>query len=191
MDTNQLTNRLMRVFRFEPTVYREVAADPPAMSQSLTVVILAAILAGLGNFGQAAQMGIVETVILVILGIIGTLISFALFAAVAAFVAQTLFQGKTSFQEMARTLGFAYSWNALGVLNIIPFIGWIFGLVGWLAALVSTVIALRESSEFDTTKALVTAIIAAVVGWFTTFCVTTLIGLPILVALGLAAGAGQ
>ncbi len=191
MDINQLAGRLMRVLRFDASVFREVASDTNALTQALLVVAAAAVLTGLGNFGQIGTQTLVGVLVLVVLGTLGSLIGFALYAGVAAIVARALFQGKTDFQEMARTLGFAYIWNGLGVLNIIPCVGGVFALIGSLVAIVAGIIALRESAEFDTTKAAITAIIAGAVALFATFCATTLVGLPILAALGAAAGASQ
>lgn len=57
MDTNSLMNRLMRVFRFDATVYREVAADLNALPQALTVVVIAIVIGGIGAIGGAAQFG--------------------------------------------------------------------------------------------------------------------------------------
>lgn len=191
MDINQLIGRLMRVLRFDASVFREVAGDTNALPQSLLVVAAAAVLTGFGNFGQIGTQTIVGVLVLVVLGIAGSLVGFALYAGVAALVARALFQGKTDFQEMARTLGFAYAWNGLGILNIIPCVGGVFALVGSLVAIVAGIIALRESAEFDTTKAAITAIIAGVVAGFAAFCATSIVGLPILAMLGAAAGAGQ
>ena len=186
MDTNALTSRLMRVLRFDASVYREIAADQGALPQALTIVVIAVILYSIPSFvaGQGAAAGIV----LVALGIIGGLIGFGLYSAVAAFIAKTFFQGKTEFQEMARTLGFAYAWQAVGILGFIPILGGLIAFVGWIGAVVSGLIALRESAEFDTVKALITVVIAAIVAGFATFCATGIIGTPIILALGLASG---
>jgi hypothetical protein len=191
MDTNSLINRVMRVLRFDASVYREVAADANALPQALTLVVAAAVLSGLGNFGQLGTQTIVGVLVLVVLGTLGSLIGYALYAGVAALVAQNVFQGKTNFQEMARTLGFAYVWNGLGILSIIPCVGPFMALLGNLVAIVAGVIALRESAEFDTTKAVITAVVAGVVAGFAAFCATGIIGLPIIAMLGAASGAGQ
>ena len=191
MDTGSLISRLLRVIRFDASVFREVAADANALPQALVVVVAAAVLSGLGNFGQLSTQSITGVLVLVVLGIVGSLVGYGLYAGVAAILARSLFQGKTDFQEMARTLGFAYVWNAAGILNIIPCLGGVFVLIGGLVAIVAGVIALRESAEFDTTKAVITAVVAGLVAAFATFCATAIVGGPILLMLGAASGAGQ
>lgn len=188
MDTNALINRVTRVFRFDASVYREVAGDANALSQALVVVVAAAVLTGLGSFGQIGTSSIGAVLVFAVVGTLGSLVGYVLYAGVAAVIARSLFQGKTDFQEMARTIGFAYAWNALGVLNIIPCIGSVFALVGNLIAIVAGVIALRESAEFDTTKAAITAIIAGVVAAAAYACATLVVAVPIAVALGVMSG---
>ncbi len=191
MDTSGLINRILRVIRFDASVYREVAADTNALPQALMVVAAAAILTGLGNFGQLGTQSLGGVLVLVVLGVVGSLVGYVLYAGVASLVARSLFQGKTDFQEMARTLGFAYAWNGLGILNIIPCVGGVFVFIGSLVAIVAGIIALRESAEFDMTKAAITAILSGVIAGFAVFCATAIVGLPILAMLGLASGAGQ
>jgi hypothetical protein len=186
MDMNNLTNRLMRVLRFDASVYREVAADQGAMGQAALIVIVAAILSALGGLFTFEEVtaGIVFAVIAIVASVVG----FAIYAAVATFVAKTFFQGKTEFQEMGRTLGFAYAWYGIGILGLVPFVGGFVAWLGQIVAAIAGVIALRESAEFDTTKAVITVVIAAIVAGLINFCATAIVATPILVAMGLVTG---
>lgn len=179
MDTNAIVNRLMRVLRFDASVYREIAGDQNAFGQAIVVVLAASILNAVGVF----RTGILFAVIALVAG----LIAFVIYSAVAAGVSRAMFQGKTDFQEMMRTLGFTYAWNALGLLGLIPILGGIIGFVAWIAAIVSGVLALRESAEFDTGKAVITMIISGIVAFGIYFCT---IG-PLAVFLGFAQAAAQ
>ena len=67
MDINQLAGRLMRVLRFDASVFREVASDTNALTQALLVVAAAAVLTGLGNFGQIGTQTLVGVLVLVVL----------------------------------------------------------------------------------------------------------------------------
>jgi hypothetical protein len=62
---------------------------------------------------------------------------------------------------MLRTIGFAQSPGVLNVLSFIPGIGGIIQLVVGIWVLVAGVIAVRQALDFDTGKAILTA----VVGW--------------------------
>ncbi len=176
MDMNTMTGRLMRVLRFDASVYREIAADGTAMMQAGVVVTLAALIAALGRFGEG---GILWVIVVAIIGIVG----FFVYSAIATIVAKLL-GGKTGFNEMGRTLGYAYAWYALGILVLVPGVG---GLLAWLGSIVAAVagfIALRESSEFDSLKALITVIVAAVVAAIVTAIVTAPLALMLVVASG-------
>ncbi len=73
METNSLINRLMRVVRFDASVYREIAADPSALSQALIVVVASILISSIGSIGSALQMGgdLIAMVTLVLASISG------------------------------------------------------------------------------------------------------------------------
>ncbi len=179
MTTNSLASRVVRVLRFDIPVYREVAADPTAMSQAALVVIGAAILSGIGSLRQGLGAAL--------LGAVFSVLTFVLYSAVATVVSRSLFQGKTDFQEMGRTLGFAYAWSGIGILGLLPVLGGVITFLSSIAGAVAGVLALRESSEFDTLKAVVTVVIAAIVAGI----IVAVISAPIFIALGIARSAAS
>lgn len=186
MDTNSLMNRLMRVLRFDASVYREVAGDASALSQAIIVVSISAILSLIGSLLGVLFGGDLMTAILTALAVaVATYIGWALFSFIAAFAAQSLFQGKTNFQEMLRTVGFAYGWNVINVLSFIPVINLCLWIVPLVLVMISVVLALRESAEVDTTKAVIIAILAAVGAAAVNFCATALFGGSAALLLGL------
>jgi hypothetical protein len=85
---------------------------------------------------------------------------------VAYWVGASLFStGETSVTpgQVLRTVGFAQAPKFLLVLGIIPILGWIVGLIVFIWFLVAAIIALRESFEFDTGRAVGTGIVALIV----------------------------
>ena len=178
MDIQTVLSRLARVIRFDASVYREIAGDQNAMPGAVVVVVVAAIINALGALGQG--------VLAVVMSVIVALVAFAVYSAAAALVSKSMFQGRTGFSEMARTLGYTYVWQAIGILGAIPLLNVAvicLAPLAWIASIVSGVLALRESSEFDTTKAVVTMLIAAVLGFLVTACATG----PMFATLGLGA----
>lgn len=186
METNSLISRLIRIVRLDPSIYREVAADQNAMSQSLLTAGIAVLLNALGPLIAVilSQTNLLFGMVRALLDMTSGFVGFVLVSLSAALIAQMLFQGKTTFQEMMRTLGFAYIWNSLGLLAFIPILGDLIQLGARIVVVVSIVLALRESAEFDLTKATVTAIIAGAVALFVYICVTGVIGASLLRALG-------
>jgi hypothetical protein len=159
-----MIERVIRVFRLDFTVFREVAEDQNAMTEAAIIVVVVTLLSALGSaigalisgasFG-AAIVGFIAA------WIFGILFNWILWAVVTYFIGTTLFQGKTDIPEMMRVLGYANAPLLLGIFGIIPCLGWIASLVGWVLSLIAAVMAIREGMEFDTTKAIITAVI----GW--------------------------
>lgn len=177
-----MLDRVVRVFRLDAAVFREVAEDQGAMSQAAIIVIVVTLLSALGgaigllfakaSFGSAVANFFVSWIVGILIGWIG-------WAILTYFVGTLLFQGRTDIPEMMRVLGYASAPRLLGVLGIIPCLGWIAALAGAIWALVAGVIAIREAMEFDTGKAVITVVISWVIAFVITF------------AIGLAVGGGM
>lgn len=154
MDFNKMINRVIRVFRFDASVFREIAEDPKAMPGGLLIVAAAVILSVIGVGGHQG-FGAGD----LIMGLIVQLLLFLIFSLLTAVVARVVFKGKTSISEMARTLSYAYAWQMLSIFRAVPVIGPIlFGFL-WIPQFISGVQAVQEAAEFDTRKALLTMVI--------------------------------
>jgi hypothetical protein len=64
----------------------------------------------------------------------------------------------------------------LGIFGVIPCLGWIAVLIGAILSFVAGFIAVRESMEFDSGKAILTVIISWVISFAITFAVGLLTG---------------
>jgi len=177
--SSTLMDRLMGVATLKAPVYKSIAKDTSATSSAATVVIIAAIINGiLGAISAVvlnsvtAQLGSQGGIAIptlspiggLIRGVITTLLGWLVGSAVLAFVAKTLFQGKTDTQEMMRVTGFTSVFSIIGsILALIPIIGALGALVAVVLQGIGNVIGIREAAEIDTTKSVVTAIIAIIV----------------------------
>lgn len=172
-----MINRILRAIRLDPTVYREIAEDETSMSQAAIIVVVVTLLSALGT-AFVAENFIVSFLVSWLLAVV---VGWLLWAALTYFIGAKLFGGQSSIPEMMRVLGFASAPQLLGVLGFIPCLGWLAALIGALLALVAGVIAVRESMEFDTGKAVLTVAIAWVISFAIRF------GVGLLVAGGAAA----
>ncbi len=152
-----MLDRIMRAVRLDRTLYREVADNPAYMNEAVIIVVVVSLLAAVG---QLITGGFGAYIIQVINGI---LFGWVLWAVVAYFVGAKFFGGRSSVPEMLRTLGYANAPRVLGLLGFIPCVGWVFAFAGWILSIIAGVIAIRESMEFDTTKAVITAVIGFLV----------------------------
>ncbi len=162
-------NRILRVIRLDPAVFREIAADPGAMAQAAIIVVVVSLLSAIGSStGTGNFFGS-------LLGnwITGIVVGWIVWAILTYFVGTYLFHGRSSVAEMLRVLGFASAPRLLGVFGIIPCVGWIAVLIGWILALVAGFIAVRESMEFDTGNAILTVVIS----WLISLVISVAVGL--------------
>ncbi len=138
--------RALRAARLDAKLFEEVENDPRATAQAASVVVLAAIAAGVGSGAR----GVGE----LLLGTVAALVSWVVWAYLAYWIGTRLFPEpatRSSHGELLRTVGFA---SAPGVLRVLGVIGPLRGLVFLVAALwmlVATVIAVRQALDYRST----------------------------------------
>ena len=147
--------RAMRMVKFDNTVYREIKDDPEATNQAGAIVLAVSLVAAIGSlFGPKGFLVFLFSFVFAVLG-------WLLWSWVTMFVGTRLFGGQADFWQMARVLGYARIPSILSVFALIPCVGWLLSLAGGILSLVLGVVAIRESMELTTEKAIVTVII----GW--------------------------
>jgi hypothetical protein len=157
-----MIDRIIRAIRLDPTLYREVADDEQYTNEAFIIVLIVSLFSAIGA-GIGAAMGDGQPLVMFFTNLFSTILLGWLLWAVIAYFVGTALEGKSSIMEMARTLGYANAPGLLGVFVFIPCVGPLVAFAGVLLSLVAGVIAIRESMEFDTTKAVVTAILGFVV----------------------------
>jgi len=152
--------RIVGAMQLKAATVEDVEHDQTATGQAAVVVLLAQVAQGLG----ALRYGSVSSVVLaVVAGCAGWVIG----AAVVLVVGTRLFPAKTTeadMGQMLRTLGFAEAAGLIGVLGLVPVVGWIAYVVCSVWILIAMVIAVRQALDYDsTTRAIVVCIVAWVV----------------------------
>jgi hypothetical protein len=155
-----MSDRMMRAARLDPQVYEELEHDLTATGQALTVVVVVAVASGIGHaLGEilgghpgAALGGFIA-------GIVTALLGWAVWSFLAYIIGTKLFGGIATYGELLRTIAFAQSPGVLNILNFIPILGGLIGIGLGLWILAATIIAMRQALDFDTTKAVLTAIV--------------------------------
>lgn len=182
-----LTERIIGAITFRTDVYAEVERDT---SFTNTAWMLVAVVAFLNQLGIRAYDTIGNRLFGSVVGTIVTLVAFALGIWVISWLGRSLFNADVTFDELVRTLGLAYIWNAVGVLGIIASFSTalscvlapvqiaavILGLIAWF-------IAAKEALDLDWIQTFITVI----VGWVVMSLITIFVGGAIIGALGLGA----
>lgn len=130
--------------------YTRVAEDKTLLGQATIVVVIANVFGGIGAALATEEDLLAGAVIGLVSGFVGWLV----WSGVAYGIGVRMLGGDADYKEMLRVIGFAYAPLAIGIIPWLGFVG-----AGW--ALFAAVIAIRESMDFSTQRALVTM----VVGW--------------------------
>lgn len=147
------TERMIGAATLDVPTYEEVEHDLTATGQAAAVVGLAAVAGAIGAVG-AGSTGMIGAVVSAFVGWI--LWSFA-----TLFIGTRVFKGTADMGEMLRTIGFAQAAGILMILGIIPILGWLARPAATIWMLVCGIVAIRQALDFDTGKAVGTALI----GW--------------------------
>ena len=152
-----LQDRMIRAAKLDVQLYEEVEADQGAMAQAMTVVILSALAAGIGN----ANVGLVGMVSSAIAALIGWYVwAFLTYFIGTRFLAEP--QTRADHRELLRTIGFSSAPGLIRVLGIIPGLRTLLFLVAGIWMLVAMVIAVRQALDYTSTGR---AIGVCVIGW--------------------------
>jgi len=154
----RLQDRMIRAAKLDAQLYEEVEADRGAMREAMTVVVLSAVAAGIGNLANGGLLGIIG-------GTIGALVGWYIWAFLTYFIGTKLLpepDTKADHGELLRTIGFSSAPGLIRVLGIIPGLApFVFAIAGgWM--LVAMVIAVRQALDYTSTWR---AFSVCVIGW--------------------------
>ncbi len=178
-------DRIMGVLTLKAPTYRQIADDPSATTPAAIIVVVVALLQGILGAVVLQSLGAqlpqtpglvtaTNPIAFAVRTILSAIIGWFIVSWVLAFVSKTFFGGKTNTSEMLRVFGFT---QLFAIIGIIPCLG----IIGWILSIIGAIIGIREASEFDTGKAILTGIIGLVV-----LIVVGLVIGAILAAVGLA-----
>jgi hypothetical protein len=163
--------RLIGAMKLDPGTFEDIERDPTALSQTIGVIALAAVSLGIGNVWYGGVSGIVFS-------IITSLIGYVLWAVVVWLVGTKVMPDpatKADFQETFRVVGFAAAPGVLGIITIIPILGWLLVFLLWLWSIAAMVVAVRQVLDYtDTFKAVIVVIIGFVVNFVVTMILTAM-----------------
>jgi Yip1 domain len=169
-----LVERMTGAMKADVKTFQEIEADPTAIGQAVTVIVIAGIASLIGNVWRIGISG-------GLMMLIANLCGYALWALLVVLIGTKLMPEpatKADFNEGFRVIGFTAAPGVFNVLAIIPFLGPLISFVIWIWMVVVGVVAVREVLDYSNTgRAIIVCLIAAVICWI----VSTLILLPLLV----------
>ncbi len=168
--------RMVGAAKLDVHVYEEVEADTTALGQSMGVVVLSSIGAGV-----SAGHGLGGLVV----GSVAALLGWFVWAFVTYLIGTKLLpepQTKSDVGELLRTTGFASSPGILRVFGFVPILGWLLGVITAVWMLVAMVVAVRQALDYTSTGR---AIGVCLIGWLALVLITMVLGGMTVGALGL------
>ncbi len=144
-----LIERAIGAARLDAAAYEDVEADPGALGQALTVVVVASIASGLGSGAASGGHGIG-----LVGNIIGALIGWFVWALTTWFVGTKILpepETRADLNEMLRTTGFAAAPGVAGILGVLPGVGALVLFAVSIWQLAAMVVAVREALDYTST----------------------------------------
>jgi Yip1 domain len=181
-DAMTFGDRVVGAMKLDPNAFEDVERDPTAIGQSVGVITLAAVAAGIGRIYDGGLTGIVGGALMSIIGfLIWSLIIWLVGVKVMPEPAT-----KADYPETFRVLGFAAApglASVLTIIGIIPILGWLLAwlimCVIWVWQIAAMVIAVRQVLDYSTTGK---AVIVVLIGFAINMIVTMVLLTPLLIA---------
>ena len=158
MTPRSIIDRMLGALRLQSAVYEEVEADQTATGEAAFIIVATSLVSGAVN-------GVLTGASSGFFGALGSLLGWAFYAYVAYVVGVKLFPGpetKSSWGELARTLGYANTARFLILFELVPGLQALTRLVVSVWVLVATVVALRAALDITTGRAVWIAIASAI-----------------------------
>jgi hypothetical protein len=169
-----LVERMTGAMKADVKTFQEIEADPTAIGQAVTVIVIAGIASLIGNVWRIGISG-------GLMMLIANLCGYALWALLVVLIGTKLMPEpatKADFNEGFRVIGFTAAPGVFNVLAIIPFVGPLISFAIWIWMVVVGVVAVREVLDYSNTgRAIIVCLIAAVICWI----VSTFVLLPLLI----------
>jgi hypothetical protein len=171
-----LMGRIIRAFTFRKEVYAEVEKDT---SFTTTAWVLVVVVAFLNQLGTHASGNLVRWLLGTVVFTIVTVIAFATAAWVMNRVGRAVFHAEVTLDELVRTLGLAYVWQAVGVLGVVTVFSDALSclllpvlVIAWIPMTIAWFLAAKEALGLEWVQTIVTVVI----GWIAYFVAAFAIG---------------
>ncbi len=156
MDPNVIINRLVRLAKLDTTVFDEVRDDAQELVPSLIVLVVSALLGGLGMFLFWTVVADIEPDSAFLNHVVLGALFFAGMYAVAVLVVYVVmaqfFKTSADVQVLMRTMFYASAPFALSLFMFIPFLWPVFAIVPLALMFVMMIYAVQSATAADSTQ---------------------------------------
>ncbi|CAI8007454.1 hypothetical protein GBAR_LOCUS5212 [Geodia barretti] len=166
-----MLQRMIGAALFNAHTYEEVEADQSALGQAIGVVILVTICGVIGGLvgGIIGDATAKDIILGLCYGLAFGIVRWALWVTVILMVGGGLLRSsgtQTSWSEVGRVLGFAYTPGVLAIFSWVPGVGWLFSVAAFFWTMAAAVMGVRQAMDFEGTgRAILVVVIAGVIGF--------------------------
>jgi hypothetical protein len=156
-----LTQRMIGAAMLDAKTFEEVEADSSATAQAMTVVVIAAVAAGLGSLRYGVS--------LVGVSLVAALVGWFIWAGLTYVIGTKLLpepQTHADFGQLLRVVGFSAAPGVLAVFGIVPLLGAVVAFLAGLWQLAAMVVGVRQALDYTSTgRAVGVCLIGFIVYW--------------------------
>ena len=166
-----MIQRMIGAAFFRAQTYEEIEADQGALGQAVAVVLLVTLCGIVGGVvgGLLGDASALRVILGAVGGLVFGIIRWALWVTVMYLVGGKMLRTsntETSWSELGRVMGFAYTPGVLSVLSFIPAIGNLFPVIGFCWTVAAMTVAVRQALDFESTgRAIGVVLLSAVIGF--------------------------
>ena len=159
-----MIQRMIGAALFNRHTYEEIEADQGALGQAIGVVLLVTLCGIIGGVigGLLGEASALKIIMGAIIGLVFGVVRWALWVSVMYVVGGKLLRTgdtETSWTELGRVVGFAYTPGVLSIFSFVPAIGGLFPLIGFFWTLVAVIVAARQAMDFQSTGRAIGAVV--------------------------------
>ena len=163
-----LVSRVIRAMKLKMEVFDEVEGDTRATGQSLIIITLSSIAAGIGSYdvNSAAE---------VVINSAAALAGWFVWAFLTLFIGTRLMpepQTQADYGQMIRTIGFASSPGLLRIFGFIPYLGPALFILAQIWMLLAMIVAIKQALDYTSR---IRAVLVSVFGWILQIAIISII----------------
>lgn len=178
-----MLQRMLGAAFFNSHTYEEIEADSGALGQAIGVVLLVTVCGVIGGIVEGilndeAAKGII---IGLVAGLAFGIVRWALWVTIILMVGGGLLRSsdtQTSWTEMGRVLGFAYTPGVITIFSWVPVVGGLISLAAFLWTVAAAVMGVRQAMDFvGTGRAIAVVVVSGVIGFIPWIVIVIIQGL--------------
>ena len=136
---------ILKSLKFDKSVYIEAKNKPGFLRFSLLIVLLVSLCTGIGTINLTNDSSVIRD-------LLSSIIGWLIWTSIIFVIGVKLLKNSSTFSQLARTLGLAYSPGVLNILGLISFISIPVLAITSIWTVISFIFALKHALEISAEK---------------------------------------